>query len=86
MTSQWPLQQSDFCDEVVTIAVKKNNSYFFDRFKTHNVWLTVNFKFTHWHPLAQGNNKTFKNNWHINLMTTPYELFPHNMYPKKKIL
>jgi hypothetical protein len=41
MTSQQPLQHSDFCDKVVTIVVKKNNSCFFDRFKTHNVLLKL---------------------------------------------
>jgi hypothetical protein len=85
MISQWPLQHSDFCDEVITIVVEKHNSCFIDQFKTHNV-VDVNFKFTHWHPLAQGNNKTYKDNWHINLMNTPYELLPRSMYPKKKIL
>jgi hypothetical protein len=47
-----------------------------------NGW--VDFKFTHWRPLALGNNKIYKNTWHINLMNTPYELLPHGMYPKKK--
>jgi hypothetical protein len=42
-----------------------------------NGW--VYSKFTHWHPLVQGNNKTYKNTWHINLMSTPYELLPHGM-------
>jgi hypothetical protein len=49
-----------------------------------NGW--VDFKFTHWHPLTQGNNKAYKNIWHINLMTTPYEFLPHGMYPRKEIL
>ncbi len=46
-----------------------------------NGW--VYSKFTHWHPLVQGNNKTYKNTWHINIMNTPYELSPHDMYSNK---
>jgi hypothetical protein len=39
MTFQWPLQlHNDFCD-LVTIIVEKDNSHFFDWFKTHNVLL-----------------------------------------------
>jgi hypothetical protein len=34
MTSQRPLQlHSDFCDKIVTIVVKKDNSRFFDSSK-----------------------------------------------------
>jgi hypothetical protein len=34
MTSQWPLQlHNDFCDQVVTIVVEKDNRHFFDQSK-----------------------------------------------------
>jgi hypothetical protein len=34
MTFQWPLQlHSDFCDSVVTIVVKNDNSHLFNQLK-----------------------------------------------------